>query len=1077
VGPADSRRQELHRIRAGTVLRGFPRLVQAFQHPAGLRRAALSPDGRHVLLGGDDKTARIWDTVNGEPVTGPLAHEGNVDGIAFSGDGRRALTIATTPDAKTDEARVWEVPTGRQVACLKSGALLVTSALSRDGLRVVTAGIDPETNEGAARVWDVDTGRILFKLAHKGCVRSVAYSRDGRQLVTAAEDGTARVWDATTGKPITEPLRHNAPVSSAVFSPDGRQVLVGGEGPGDVGGNANVYDLTTGRVIWDRPPSTPSAILQVTWNPDGNVILTRSENEVLLWDAETGRRLEARPLNHRDVVPQSDYVSPGGIRVALPSVRQDSILDASFSSDGRYVVTVGDDAAARLWNAHTGQAVLPPLRHAARVTSAVFSADGHRLLTTGADGLARLWDLAPTGAVPPPLVHERDVLTAALTFDGRAIITISGDEAKPGRTARAWDARTGEPLTPPINGHPGARAVMLSADGRQLFTLDKNSLRSWDAATGRALPYPLPLPDAAKVWGITNDGRTVFTVSGPDGQENVARVWDVTTGRPLSEPLVQEHPIRSASISFDSRWLALLTTADGKDGEVRVCDVTTGAARELPGPHPGHGSLAISRDSRRLALVGEGQKPSSLWDLASGERLWPPRAGAPADAPATPLDARLAPHSNDAGRGDFRAWVIDFASGQPLTPPLRHTAATRGALLSFDERILLSWGQDRTARLWDISPDNRPIEDLARLAGLLSARRLDSSGSISPLSREEWLAAWKELRQKYPAEFTAAPAEGTLAWHRREAVESELAQEWFAAAWHLDRVIAAESRRSSNHAARGRARLELGRNDGAAADFARAIELGEPGAEVWLGRGRADMALHRWELAVVDYTRAGELGSASALVWEQRANAHAERGEWDQAEADLVTAVEKQGSEQMSAWGDYALLRLRAGDHEGHRKRLAELLKRFGRTKDADTASAVAWACALDPAGGPNPNRAVRLAEQALEEDPNDADRLNTLAAILCRARRLNDAKARLDQALKQREDDGTIEDHLLLALVEQQRSHADEARKWLDKASRQMDQQGKTAEYVAWRQRVEQQMLRREVEDLLKGPPREPKK
>ena len=42
-----------------------------------------------------------------------------------------------------------------------------------------------------------------------------AFSPDGKLVVTASSDGTARLWEAATGKALGEPMRHNGGVSSA----------------------------------------------------------------------------------------------------------------------------------------------------------------------------------------------------------------------------------------------------------------------------------------------------------------------------------------------------------------------------------------------------------------------------------------------------------------------------------------------------------------------------------------------------------------------------------------------------------------------------------------------------------------------------------------------------------------------------------------------------------------------------------------------------------------------------------------------------------------------------------------------
>jgi WD40 repeat protein len=75
----------------------------------------------------------------------------------------------------------------------------------------VTASAD-----NTARLWDALTGQPLGEpLKHEDSVCSAQFSPDGQRVVTASWDKSARVWDAVTGQPLTIPLRHEGSVLSA----------------------------------------------------------------------------------------------------------------------------------------------------------------------------------------------------------------------------------------------------------------------------------------------------------------------------------------------------------------------------------------------------------------------------------------------------------------------------------------------------------------------------------------------------------------------------------------------------------------------------------------------------------------------------------------------------------------------------------------------------------------------------------------------------------------------------------------------------------------------------------------------
>ena len=59
---------------------------------------------------------------------------------------------------------------------------------------------------GEVRLWDIARRIPFVTLAHQGEISVLAFRPGGDAFATVCDDGTARLWESTTGRPIGEPL-------------------------------------------------------------------------------------------------------------------------------------------------------------------------------------------------------------------------------------------------------------------------------------------------------------------------------------------------------------------------------------------------------------------------------------------------------------------------------------------------------------------------------------------------------------------------------------------------------------------------------------------------------------------------------------------------------------------------------------------------------------------------------------------------------------------------------------------------------------------------------------------------------
>jgi len=251
--------------------KGARKYMTLSEHSSWVSSASFSPDGRFIVTGSFDNTAKIWNMPDGALIKTLTGHSYKVYSASYSPDGRY---IVTGSSDKTT-AKVWDAASGNLIRTLRHSYAVNSASFSPDGRFIVT-GCDDNT----AKVWDAASGKLLHTLsAHSSNVWSASFSPDGRFIVTGSDDNTAKVWDAASGKLIHTLSGHSDWVSSASFSPDGRYIVTGS---GDK--TAKVWHAESGKLIHTLS-GHGNRICSVSFSPDGKYIATGSGDDTcIIWE-------------------------------------------------------------------------------------------------------------------------------------------------------------------------------------------------------------------------------------------------------------------------------------------------------------------------------------------------------------------------------------------------------------------------------------------------------------------------------------------------------------------------------------------------------------------------------------------------------------------------------------------------------------------------------------------------------------------------------------------------------------------------------------------------------------------------
>jgi WD40 repeat protein len=193
-------------------------------------------------------------------------HRKMLTSLAFSGDGK--LLLSGSFDGT---ARVWDVGSGQQRQLFTVPAGWLNVAISPD------ASIVAAQSHGLVHLWARDSGSPIGELP---CPSGFAFLDNDRIVTGAIGSGGIVVWDARTLRERSRLVRYTEPIMCLSASPDGRALATANHD-----GSVTFWDLEHQRERATLFDPNHRAFAVVT-SPDGGSIATAgADRNVKIWRA------------------------------------------------------------------------------------------------------------------------------------------------------------------------------------------------------------------------------------------------------------------------------------------------------------------------------------------------------------------------------------------------------------------------------------------------------------------------------------------------------------------------------------------------------------------------------------------------------------------------------------------------------------------------------------------------------------------------------------------------------------------------------------------------------------------------
>lgn len=469
------------------------KLLKTFQEKRkSIIAAAITPDNSRLIVC-TDKVIKVWEITSGKLLYTKQKNEGFSSKIYVSPNGKTALIQSKSPSEfkslPGDNLLVlWDIETGKTLHNFKGHRFdLYKAKFSADGSKLATKSFG-YNDSGSLKVWEVKTAKLLLTIKDsQQWIKTTQFSHDGRQLLTSSmsyqgktsiwnisKDSIVKFFDKKESKRITEhfPSFYNQAInlkSYSKISPDQQWQV-----------NHKIQEIEILKVTNPNKTHTikikNDRIEEVLISPDSkNILVNLESGHFKVWQLHTGK-------------PLFSFTSHNPVRLA------------TYSSDGKSIVTIAKNLTITLYNAQNGKALKTFRKITNDVGKVIFSNDKTKMIVFHSSTKPpTLWNIETSTIIGDLNAHTRSIQNVAFSPDDTKILTGSTDN-----TAILWRVKNGQlkVLCTLFSYFTDTNAaVVLTPDGR--YEANKAGLKYLHYFRNGKIE-PLPSNDPYQVKGLLN---------------------------------------------------------------------------------------------------------------------------------------------------------------------------------------------------------------------------------------------------------------------------------------------------------------------------------------------------------------------------------------------------------------------------------------------------------------------------------------------------------------------------------------------------------------------------------------------